>query len=70
MSPNLNYLSRFSENVMKSLYKIEKSGKLFKIVRFFLPTISHTCGARKVPREAVISIDVSKKLSRDKLIAL
>ena len=70
MSPNLNYLSRFSENVMKSLYKIEKSGNLLKIVRFFLPTISHTCGAIKVPREAVISIDVSKKLSRDKLIVL
>ena len=49
VAPSLNCLSRFSENLRKSLYKIENSEQPFKIVRFFLHTICHTCGAINSP---------------------
>ena len=40
----------FSENSIKSTYKIEESGNLPKIERFFVTYIFHTYGAITPPR--------------------
>ena len=66
MGTSLNSLSRFSENLRKSSYKIENSGNIWKLW-VFLTTISHMCGAIKLPSGAAINKCFSESTFPDDL---